>query len=137
MNTQDLNAIQAEIDKRKQGEQPQDTPPPTQGDLPSVVEQQAPAPQLHPVNAPSNFTSVVDQAKVEVVKKAGATDERFVKTFTDQITDAVLESAKVEQERQRLEKQAVAYEQELLETKQQLNKLEQQNTKWEIGRAHV
>lgn len=122
---QDLNAIQAEIDKRKtQAEQPQ-------GDLPTVVEQQPPAPQLKPLNAPSAFTDVVDKAKIATITDVAATDKRFVREFTDQITDAALVSAQVEQEKQRLEKQAVEYEQELLETRQQLNKLEQQNTKWE------
>lgn len=125
MDEQDLNAIQAEIDKRKtQGDQSQDA-------LPIVVEEQPPAPQLKPVNAPTAFTEVVDQAKIATITDVAATDKRFVREFTDQITDAALVSAQVEQERQRLEKQAVEYEQELLETRQQLNKLEQQNTKWE------
>lgn len=122
-----LNAIKAEIDKRKtQGDQPQDA-------LPTVVEQQppAPAPQLKPVNAPTAFTQAVDQAKIATITEVAATDKRFVREFTDNVTDAALVSAQVEQERQRLEKQAVEYEQELLETRQQLNKLEQQTTKWE------
>ncbi|MBQ2894120.1 MAG: hypothetical protein IJE92_01220 [Clostridia bacterium] len=116
---QDLNAIQAEIEKRKTG------------DLSMVVDEQPPAPQLKPVNVPTAFTDVVDKAKISTITDVAATDKRFVREFTDQITDAALVSAKVEQERQRLEKQAVEYEQELLETKQQLNKLEQQTNKWE------
>ena len=129
MDEQDLNAIQAEIDKRKTPEVVDEQPP--QGDLPMVAEQQPPAPQLKPLNAPTAFTDAVDKAKVATLTEGAATDQRFVSEFTSQIKNAALESAKVEQERQRLEKQAVAYEQELLETKQQLNKLEQQNTKWE------
>ena len=122
---QDLTAVEAEIERRKmQGDQPQ-------GALPTVVEEQPPAPQLKPVNAPSAFTEVVDQAKIAVVQQAAATDKRFSNQFANQVTDAALVSAQVEQEKQRLEKQAVEYEQELLETRQQLNKLEQQNTKWE------
>lgn len=125
MDEQDLNAIQAEIDKRKtQGDQPQ-------GALPTVVEEQPPAPQLKPVNAPTAFTEAVDKAKIATITDKAATDKRFLTEFTDNVTDAALISAQVEQERQRLEKQVVVYEQELLETKQQLNKLEQQNTKWE------
>lgn len=124
MDTQDLDVIQDEINKRKQVEQPQD-------DLPPVVVEQPLTPQLRPINAPSAFTEVVDKAKIAVVQQAAATDKRFSNEFTNQVTDAALESAKVEQEKQKLERQLIEYEQELLETKQQLNKLEQQANKWE------
>lgn len=117
---QDLNAIQAEIDKRKTEQPPAPLAP---------LEPQQP--QLRPVNAPTAFTEAVDQAKIATITEVAATDKRFVREFTDNVTDAALESAKVEQEKQKLERQLIEYEQELLETKQQLNKLEQQTTKWE------
>lgn len=122
---QDLTAIQAEIEKRKtQGDQPQ-------GALPTVVEEQPPAPQLKPVNAPSAFTEAVDKAKIATMTEVAATDKHFVKGFAGTVTDAAMESAKVEQEKQKLERLLVEHQQELIETKRQLNKLEQQTTKWE------
>lgn len=115
----DLDSIQQEIEQRQSTIQ-----------VPVPAEQQ-PLQQIHPLNAPSAFTDVVDQAKIKTVTNVAATDKHFVKQFADQITNAALESARVEQEKQRLEKQAVEYQQELLETRQQLNKLEQQTNKWD------
>lgn len=116
-----LNAIEVEIERRKT-EQPQDA-------LPTVAE--PPAPQLRPINAPSAFTQAVDQAKIATITEVAATDKHFVKGFAGTVTDAAMESAKVEQEKQKLERLLVEHQQELIETKRQLNKLEQQTTKWE------
>lgn len=92
---------------------------------------QEPKPLVANVTQATDFTKAVDQAKIQAVQEAAASDEKFVKDFTEQLKQATLKAAQVEQEKQELEKQNVQYHQELLETQQKLNEKEQQISEWD------
>ncbi len=83
------------------------------------------------VNTSNSFTQAVDIAKVETLKGAAQTDEKFNKDFIEAIKDAALELANLEKEKAALEKQNIEYEQELLETQQKLNEQQQFTDLWE------
>lgn len=90
-----------------------------------------PSQKVANVTAPTDFSKAVDNAKIESLKNAAATDEKFVKDFTEQLKQATLKAAQVEEEKQELEKQNIQYQQELLETQQKLNEKAQKVTDWE------
>lgn len=92
---------------------------------------QEPKPLVANVTQATDFTKAVDQAKIQAVQEAAASDEKFVKDFTEELKQATLKAAQVEQEKQALEKQNVQYHQELLETQQKLNEKEQQISEWD------
>lgn len=90
-----------------------------------------PSQKVANVTEPTDFSKAVDNAKIESLKNAAATDEKFVKDFTEQLKQATLKAAQVEEEKQELEKQNVKYAQELLETQQKLNEKAQKLNDWE------
>jgi len=81
--------------------------------------------------APSAFSETIDQAKIEVVKEASVSDEKFVKDFKEKLKNAAIKSAELEKEKQELEKQNIVYEKELLLTQQKLNEYMQAKDSWE------
>lgn len=93
--------------------------------------QVAPKPKVASVTEATDFSKAVDAAKIQAVQEASANDEKFVKDFTEQLKQATLKAAQVEQEKQELEKQNIKYAQELLETQQKLNEKEQKINDWE------
>jgi hypothetical protein len=92
----------------------------------AIVEQQ----QLANVTAPTTFTQAVDEAKISVIKEAATEDEKFVADFKESLKKATMKLAEVEGEKAELEKQNIAYHQELLETQQQLNLQKQAEDEW-------
>lgn len=103
-----------------------------EAEVKEVVETpQEPKPLVANVTQTTDFTKTVESAKIKAVQDAAATDEKFVKDFTEQLKQATLKAAQVEQEKQELEKQNVQYHQELLETQQKLNEKEQQISEWD------
>lgn len=119
---EDLKAIEIEIAERKKREQEAQI---------VVAEQKAETPVVKNVTEATDFTRTIDEAKIKAVQDAAATDDKFVKDFTEQLKQATLKSAQVEQEKQDLEKQNVQYAQELLETQQKLNAATQQINEWD------
>lgn len=87
---------------------------------------------------PSEFSKHVDTAKLEVLKEATSTDNRFVEDFKKELKEATLKLAQVEKSkaeaenaRAELQKKNVDYEKELVQTKQQLNVFQQAADKWQ------
>jgi hypothetical protein len=118
---EDLKAIAREIEERKIKEQ----------EAQIVVAEQRQEMVVKNVTEATDFTRTLDDAKINTVKNAAATDEQFVKEFTEQVKQSALTSAQVEQEKQALEKQNVQFAQELLETQQKKNAKEQQISEWD------
>ncbi len=100
-------------------------------DIVANIEKESKAVVVEAKNASNGFTQAVDIAKVETLKGAAATDEKFNKEFIGAIKDAALEIARLEKEKAALEKQNIEYEQELLETQQKLNEQKQVSDLWE------
>jgi hypothetical protein len=92
----------------------------------AIVEQQ----QLANVTAPTTFTQAVDEAKISVIKEAATEDDKFVADFKESLKKATMKLAEVEGEKAELERQNIAYHQELLETQQQLNLQKQAEDEW-------
>lgn len=87
--------------------------------------------QISNVTRSTAFTDIVDDAKINVVKEAAATDVKFIEEFKKELKEATMKSAQLEREKQQLEIQNVQYHQELLDKEQQLNKLHKTEDKWE------
>ena len=123
----DLLAIAQQIEERKIKEQEKAV---------AVVEEK-PEKQdvlVRNVTEATEFTKTLDEAKIHTVKEAAATDEKFVKDFTENVKQSALTSAQVEQEKQQLEKQNVQYAREKLATQQMQNAKEQQVNEWDRKR---
>lgn len=95
--------------------------------LPSMPQEN----QISNVTRSTAFTNIVDDAKINVVKEAAATDIKFIEEFKKELKEATMKSAQLEREKQQLEIQNVQYHQELLDKEQQLNKLHKTEDKWE------
>lgn len=89
--------------------------------------------KLANVTQDTEFSNVLNKAKVQVLQNASANNE-FVKKFEEQIKEAAIKSAQLEQEKQKLEKQNIEYAQDLLATQQKLNEQKQNVDKWENKR---
>ena len=123
----DLQAIAQEIAERKIKEQEKAL---------AVVEEKPEKQEVlvRNVTEATEFTRTLDEAKIHTVKEAAATDEKFVKDFTENVKQSALTSAQVEQEKQELEKQNVQYAREKLATQQKQNAKEQQVNEWDRKR---
>lgn len=94
--------------------------------------------QVYPNNNSTQFSRHVDDAKLDVLREATATDNRFVEDFKQELKEATLKLAQVEKSKAeaedakaQLEKKNIEYQQELVETKQQLNAYKQASDKWD------
>lgn len=87
--------------------------------------------QLDRVTRATEFSQTLDKSNINILKDAAVTDQKFVKDLKREIKEAALKNAQNEKEKQELEKQNTEYARELLETQQQLNKLQQVQDKWD------
>lgn len=87
--------------------------------------------QLDRVTRATEFSQTLDKSNINILKDAAVTDQKFVDDLKREIKEAALKNAQNEKEKQELEKQNTEYARELLETQQQLNKLQQVQDKWE------
>lgn len=83
------------------------------------------------VTKATEFTNAVDEAKLNLVKKASAEDDKFVEELTKDLKDAVKKSAQLEKEKQELEIENIALEQNYIQTKNELESQKQKVNKWE------
>lgn len=119
---EDLKEIEKQIAERKaQAEKEKASVVP-------VVEEKK---QIANVTAATDFSRAVDKAKIEQVKTSMVEDKKFAADFAEELKQATIKAAQVEQEKQQLEKQNIQYAQELLETQQKLNAKEQQFNEWD------
>lgn len=90
-------------------------------------------PSVDSVQIPTatEFAQKMDAVKESVLVEASENDEHFVKTIKENVKDAAVTYTEVEQEKARLSKQAVQYEQEKLSTQQQGNEHKALEDKWE------
>ena len=79
----------------------------------------------------TQFNEAVDTAKLNILKEAAATDEKFVTEVKENVKDATLKLMEVEKEKAELEKQNVLYHQELKDKDRQINEYEQRVNYWE------
>ena len=87
--------------------------------------------QLDRVTRATEFSQTLDKSNINILKDAAVTDQKFVDDLKREIKEAALKNAQNEKEKQELEKQNTEYARELLETQQQLNKLQQVQDKWD------
>ena len=116
---ENLSEIKEEILRRKNSQQK------TEGFASAVIDPQVN--MVAPVTAPSDFTNVLDSAKIKAVQDASVNDPKFIKDFTKQIKESAKKSAQVEQEKQKYEEQNVQYAQEKLGTQQKVNEWERKS----------
>ena len=83
------------------------------------------------VTKATDFTNAVDEAKLNLVRKASAEDDKFVQELTNDLKDAVKKSAQLEKEKQALEIENIALEQNYIQTKNELESQKQKVNKWE------
>lgn len=89
----------------------------------------APA-KISNVTEHTEFSKVVDQAKINIVNEAAATDEKFINQVKEELKSATIKLAEVEKSKAQLEQQNIDYHSELLKTKQELNEHLQAENKW-------
>lgn len=87
--------------------------------------------QLGRVTKETEFSKTLDKSNINILQDAAVTDQKFIDDLKREIKEAALRNAQNEKEKQELEKQNTEYARELLETQQQLNKLQQVQDKWE------
>ena len=87
--------------------------------------------QLDRVTRATEFSKTLDKSNINILQDAAVTDQKFIDDLKREIKEAALRNAQNEKEKQELEKQNTEYARELLETQQQLNKLQQVQDKWE------
>lgn len=79
----------------------------------------------------TRFNEAVDDAKLNILKEAAATDEKFVTEVKSNVKDATLKLMEVEKERAELEKQNILYHQELKDKDRQINEYQQKENYWD------
>lgn len=77
------------------------------------------------------FTEMMDEAKQHIMKEASAEDEKFIQALKNEIKEAGLKSAQLEKEKQELEIENIALEQNYIQTKNELESQKQKVNKWE------
>lgn len=87
--------------------------------------------QLDRVTRATEFSKTLDKSNINILQDAAVTDQKFIDDLKREIKEAALKNAQNEKEKQELEKQNTEYARELLETQQQLNKLQQVQDKWD------
>lgn len=87
--------------------------------------------QVANVVAPSEFSKVLDSAKVETLKVASAEDEKFIADFKKELKDASIKSAQLEKEKQELEKKNIELQQAYIKTKNDLEEQLQKANMWD------
>lgn len=129
-----MNDIRQMIDeqiKEQQGQENSATEQSEMPNMPIVQEDSATASKLQRVCEESSFTKALDNAKVDIAKKAYVEDEKYRNQLIGKVKEASIKSVETEKERQSLEKQYVKFHQERLETQQKRNTNEQVIDAWE------
>lgn len=89
-----------------------------------------PQTKLQSLTAETEFSKVIDNAKIKTVEDASANDKQFLEDFKNKLKEATLKSAELEKQKQELENQYIALQQEYVTTKRELEKQQQQENKW-------
>ena len=77
------------------------------------------------------FTQMMDEAKMNIMREASAEDQKFIDALKSEIKQAGLKSAQLEKEKQELEIENIALEQNYIQTKNELESQKQKVNKWE------
>lgn len=89
------------------------------------------APLISHITEQTQFNEAVDTAKLNILKEASATDEKFVQEVKENVKDATLKLMEVEKEKAELERQNVLYHQELKDKDRQINEYQQKENYWD------
>lgn len=87
--------------------------------------------QIGNITQETNFSKIIDNAKVETIKRASAEDDKFNEDFKNELKQAVLKSAQLEKEKQELEKRNIELQQNYIKTKNELENQIQSVNKWD------
>ena len=77
------------------------------------------------------FSEKMDEAKINIITEASAEDPKFIEALKNEIKEAGLKSAQLEKEKQELEIQNIALQQNYIQTKNELESQKQKENKWE------
>lgn len=86
--------------------------------------------EISNITKETEFSKVLDTAKIEIIKSASVEDEKFVDSLKNEIKLAGLKSAQLEKGKQELEISNIALEQNFLKTKDELEQQKQKENKW-------
>lgn len=98
--------------------------------LPQVDLPEQPTKAISNITEETKFGEVVDEAKVNILKEASAEDEKFVATLKNELKEAAVKSAQLENDKQELERKNIELYQNYIETKTQLEKHQQNENLW-------
>lgn len=87
--------------------------------------------EISNVTKQTDFTKVMEEGKINILKQASVDDEKFVSALTETIKDASIKSAEVEKEKQELEKKHIQHEQTKIDTQEQKEINTQRVDKWD------
>ena len=87
--------------------------------------------QIGNITQETNFSKIIDTAKIETIKRASAEDDKFNEDFKNELKQAVLKSAQLEKEKQELEKRNIELQQNYIKTKNELENQIQSVNKWD------
>ena len=87
--------------------------------------------QIGNITQETNFSKIIDTAKIETIKRASAEDDKFNEDFKNELKQAVLKSAQLEKEKQELEKKNIELQQNYIKTKNELENQIQSVNKWD------
>ena len=87
--------------------------------------------QITNITMSTPFSDVIDNAKIETIKRASAEDDKFNEDFKNELKQAVLKSAQLEKEKQELEKKNIELQQNYIKTKNELENQIQSVNKWD------
>ena len=95
------------------------------------LSQNLPNNQITNITMSTPFSDVIDNAKIETIKRASAEDDKFNEDFKNELKQAVLKSAQLEKEKQELEKKNIELQQNYIKTKNELENQIQSVNKWD------